>query len=153
LIADGTGRFDVFTIASADPLTRRVTADRAFAPPYAAGSIIVETNVDTFQLEAQPDGTRTLVRVTGAGSVQPMIDRVDELGFEVSTIDEVTGALTPMSISALSDGPWLRGSPGGMYDEDVFRIRHVAITLTLRGFEPSPARRSIRFGVALRNAR
>jgi prepilin-type N-terminal cleavage/methylation domain-containing protein len=150
LIADGSGRFDVFTVASVDAATRRLTADRAFVPPYAAGSVIVEAEVYTFQLEVQPDRTSTLVRVSSGGAVQPVVDRVETLAFEVSGFDDF-GELAPLAPGQLIDGPWWRGNPGGLYDEDVFRIRRVDVALTLRGIEPSNARRSIRFGVVLRN--
>jgi prepilin-type N-terminal cleavage/methylation domain-containing protein len=150
LIADGSGRFDVFTVASVDAATRRLTADRAFVPPYAAGSVVVEAEVYTFQLEPQPDRTSTLVRVNSGGAVQPVVDRVDTLAFEVSGFDDF-GELAPLAPLTLSDGPWWRGNPGGLYDEDVFRIRRVDVALTLRGVEPSNARRSIRFGVVVRN--
>lgn len=152
LITDGSGRFDVFTVSSVDATTRSLSADRAFIPPYTAGSIVVEADVDTFQLEAQPDGTRTLVRVTAAGAVQPIADRIDSLGFEVHGFDDA-GALMPIGIAALRDGPWWRGEPGGRYDEDVFRIRYVEIALALFGVQTAEMRRSIRFGVATRNGR
>ena len=151
VITDGSGRFDVFGVASTDAATRRLTPDRAFVPRYAAGSVVVEADVDTFQLEAQPDRSRTLVRVSAGRAVLPIVDRVESLTFELSGVDD-SGALQPLPIEAFFDGPWLRGYPTGMYDEDVFRIRHVDVTLTLTGVEPSSVRRSIRFGVMLRNA-
>lgn len=152
LITDGSGRFDVFTVASVDAATRSVRADRAFVTPYAAGSVVVEVDVDTFRLDDQPDGTTTLVRVSAAGAVQPIADRVDGLAIDAFAFNEA-GALMPLATAALSDGPWWRADPVGLYDEDVFRIRYVEIALTLRHGDRADVRRSIRFGVALRNAR
>ena len=152
LITDGSGRFDVFTVSWIDATTRSLVADRAFVPPYAPGAIIVEVDADTFQLEEQRDRTNTLVRVTAAGAVQPIADRVDSFAFDVYGFDD-SGALAPIAIGALSDGPWWRRDPGGFYDEDVFRIRYVGIALTLRGSEHREMVRPIRFGVAVRNAR
>lgn len=152
LITDGSGRFDVFTVSSVDPVARILTAERAFVPPYTAGSVIVEADVDTFQLEAQPDGTHTLVRVSAAGAVQPIADRVESLAFEAYGFND-SGALLPIGIAALTDGPWWRGDPRGLYDEDVFRIKYVDVAVTVIGVPTADLRRSIRFGVAIRNGR
>ena len=152
LITDGSGRFDAFTVASIDAGAGYLIADRAFVLPYAAGSIVVEADVDTFQLEAQPDGSSALVRVSAAGAVQPLVDRVNDLAFELFAFDDA-GRLIALPPGVLSDGPWLRGDPGGSYDEDVFRIRYVEVALTLRIKEPPALARSLRFGVVPRNVR
>ena len=152
LITDGSGRFDVFIVSAVDAVTRRLSADRAFVPPYGAGAIVVEAAADTIRLDAQPDGSHALVRVSAAGAVLPVIDGVENIVFDVSGFDDA-GMLAPFAIGTLDDGPWFRGLPGGLYDEDVFRIRLVDVALTLRGASPAGVRRTIRFGVALRNVR
>jgi prepilin-type N-terminal cleavage/methylation domain-containing protein len=150
LIADGSGRFDLFTVATADAATHRITARRSLSAAYAAGSFVLEVDVYTFQLDTQPDGSRTLVRVTAAGAVQPLVDRVSALAFEPYAIDEA-GTPAPMPAGVLTDGPWLRGDPDGSYDDDMFRVKRVDVRLTLQGAAPSTSERTLRFGVFLRN--
>jgi prepilin-type N-terminal cleavage/methylation domain-containing protein len=150
VVADGSGRFDVFTIASAHPATRRLTPARPLTPPYAAGSIVVEADVYTFQLEAQPDGSHALVRFTAAGAVQPIVDRVIRLHFEPYAFDD-NGEPAPLSIGELTDGPWWRGSPDGDYDDDVFRVKRLDVVLSVQAAPPLTTQRTFRFAVFLRN--
>jgi prepilin-type N-terminal cleavage/methylation domain-containing protein len=150
VVADGSGRFDIFTIAMAQEATERLTPARRFMPPYAAGSIVVEVEAHTFQLESQPDGSRTLVRVTAAGAVQPIVDRVTRLQFEPYAID-AGGEPTPIPVDELTDGPWWSGGPDGDYDDDVFRVKRVDVVLSLRAALPLTVERTFRFAVFLRN--
>ena len=150
IIADGSGRFDVFTIASAHAATNRVTPARPLQPPYAAGSIVVEVDVYTFQLDAQPDGSQTLVRITAAGAVQPIVDRVTKLQFEPYVLDNA-GQPTPVPAEELLDGPWWAGAPDGDYDDDAFRVKRIDIALSLQGGPPVAVERTFRFAVFLRN--
>ena len=151
VIADGSGRFEVFTIASADAATGRLRPGRSLVPPYAAGSIVVEVDVYTFQLDAQPDGSHALVRVTAAGAVQPIADRVTTLHFEPHTLD-AGGEAKPIPIGELSDGPWSSSGPDGDYDDDVFRVNRLDVSLSLQAAFPSRVHRTFRFAVFLRNA-
>jgi prepilin-type N-terminal cleavage/methylation domain-containing protein len=82
LIADGSGRFDVFTVLAADAATNRIVPGRSLTPPYPAGSVLIGVEVSTFRLATQPDGSHALVRVSAAGAVQPVVDRVSALWFE-----------------------------------------------------------------------
>ncbi len=150
VVADGSGRFDVFAIGSAQAATRRLTPARPLTPPYAAGSIVVEVDVYTFQLDAQPDGSRALVRLTAAGAVQPIVDRVISLHFEPYALDD-NGDPMPMPTDVLTDGPWWRGGPDGDYDDDVFRLKRVDIALSLQASPPMTVQRTLRFAVFLRN--
>lgn len=150
LIADGTGRFDVFTVAAVDAATRRLTGRRSLSQAYPAGSFVLEVDADTFHLEAQPDGSRTLVRVTAGGAVQPVVDRVSAVWFEPFLLD-VIGSLVPMPVGMLTDGPWLRGEPDGDYDADSFVVKRVGITLTLQPAPPAKGDRTFRFAVNVRN--
>ena len=151
LITDGSGRFDVFTIASAQAATARLTLARPLRPPYVAGSVVVEVDIHTFQLDLQPDGSRTLVRVTAEGAVQPIVDRVSNLQFEPYALD-AGGEPTPMSIAELTDGPWWSSGPDGDYDDDVFRVKRLDIALSLQAAHPLTVQRTFRFAVVLRNA-
>ena len=81
-IADGTGRSDIFTVGSIDAAARGLAPRRPFDQPYAADATVVEVDVYTFRLDPQPDGSFALVRETGSGAVQPIVDRVSEVTFE-----------------------------------------------------------------------
>lgn len=82
VIADGTGRFDLFTVAATNTGLNSVSSDVSFAEPYPAGSLVVEVDAHTFRLDAQPDGSKTLVRETVAGAIQPLVDHVSALSFQ-----------------------------------------------------------------------
>jgi prepilin-type N-terminal cleavage/methylation domain-containing protein len=150
LIADGSGRFDVFTVDSVDAAASSLTARRALTPPYASGSVVVEADVNTFQLELQPDGSRTLVRLSGGGAKQPIVDRLSSLTFEPYALDDA-GMLSPLSAAPLMDGPWSRAEPDGDYDDDVFLVRRIDISITLQASAPSSIARTFHFAVFLRN--
>jgi len=81
-IADGQGRFDVFVVGSTNAPARRLTPATSFALSYPEGSVLVEVTADTYRLDEQADGSLTLVRVTAAGAVQPVVDFVASLSFE-----------------------------------------------------------------------
>lgn len=82
MIADAAGRYDVFTVGSINTNGGSITAVRPFDRVYAADAVIVEVDVYTFRLDAQADGSSTLVRQTAAGAVQPIVDHVTDLRFE-----------------------------------------------------------------------
>jgi prepilin-type N-terminal cleavage/methylation domain-containing protein len=151
LITDGSGRFDVFTIASAQALTARLTPARPLKPPYVAGSVVVGVDVHLFRLDLQADGSRTLVRVTAEGAVQPIVDRVNSLHFEPYALN-ASGVPTPMPVAELTDGPWWSSGPDGDYDEDIFRVKRLDIALSLQAAHPLTVERTFRFAVVLRNA-
>ena len=83
LIADGTGHFDVFTIAAVHAAARLLTPESALSRSYPAGAVMVEVDQFTFGLAEQPDGSYSLVRTTAAGAVQPVVDFMNGLSFEV----------------------------------------------------------------------
>lgn len=84
VIADGTGRFDLFTVSATDEGQHSVSSSVSFAHPYPAGSLVVGVDAHTFRLDPQPDGSRTLVRQTVAGAIQPVVDHVTDLSFHAS---------------------------------------------------------------------
>lgn len=83
-ITDATGRFDIFTVGSIDVAARGIAPRYPFDHPYAADATVVEVDAYTFRLDPQPDGSFALVRETGSGAVQPVVDRVSDLRFERS---------------------------------------------------------------------
>ncbi|HJU41646.1 MAG TPA: prepilin-type N-terminal cleavage/methylation domain-containing protein [Vicinamibacterales bacterium] len=82
VISDTSGRFEVFTVGSSDGAMQSISPRRRFDEPYAADATVLEVDANTFRLEPQPDGSFTLVRETGAGAVQPIVDRVSDVRFE-----------------------------------------------------------------------
>jgi len=83
VVADGAGHYDVFSIGAANAGPRRVTPASALSRSYPAGAVIVEADQLTFGLAEQPDGSYSLVRTTAAGAVQPIVDFVNGLAFDV----------------------------------------------------------------------
>jgi len=83
-VADGEGHFDVFPIAATNAGARQLTPAKGLSQSYPAGSVLVEADRFTFNLREQPDGRYALVRVTAAGAVQPIVDFVSGLAFEVT---------------------------------------------------------------------
>lgn len=81
MIASADGAFDVFIVASADRATRLLSPNRSLSRAYALGAIVKEVEAHTYRLAAQPDGSRSLIRVTAAGAVQPVIDFVSSASF------------------------------------------------------------------------
>lgn len=80
-IADGSGRFDLFIVMATDQGLNSVSSSDVFAEPYPAGSVVIEVDAHTFRLDAQPDGSKTLVRETVAGAIQPIVDHAAALSF------------------------------------------------------------------------
>ena len=81
MISDQDGGFDVFIVAALDVVLRRLTPDRVLSHVYPAGSKVVEVEQQTFSLDLQPDGSYSLIRVTAAGAVQPIVDFIPALAF------------------------------------------------------------------------
>ena len=77
----GGGQFEIFTVGATDPASWGVSPRRRLDHAYAAEATVVEADVFTFRL-APADGSYALVRETGAGAVQPIVDRASELRFE-----------------------------------------------------------------------
>jgi prepilin-type N-terminal cleavage/methylation domain-containing protein len=83
LISDTSGNLEVFSIASVDAGARRLTPARALSRAFPSGSTLVEVDQFTFGLSEQADGSYSLIRETIAGAIQPIVDFVSELSFEV----------------------------------------------------------------------
>jgi Tfp pilus assembly protein PilW len=84
VIVDAAGHFDVFVVASTSPGARRLTPNQTLSRAYGAGSVVVEIDESTFTLDQQADGSLSLIRVTAAGAVQPVVDFMSSLSFAFS---------------------------------------------------------------------
>lgn len=80
-IADDRGGFELFIVGATDIASRSISPRRPLSAAYIAGATVVEVEAYTFRLDPQADGSRTLVRETAAGAVQPIVDRVAGLRF------------------------------------------------------------------------
>jgi prepilin-type N-terminal cleavage/methylation domain-containing protein len=100
-VADGTGRFDIFTVGSIDVAARGIAPRRRFDQAYAANATVAEVDAYYFRLDPQPDGSFALVRESGAGAVQPIVDRVSEVRFERS----LGARRIDVTLTLLSHGP------------------------------------------------
>jgi prepilin-type N-terminal cleavage/methylation domain-containing protein len=84
IVEDAEGSFDVFSIASANAGGRSITPAAALSQAYVAGSSVMEIDQFTFRLAEQSDGTFSMIRETAAGAIQPIVDFVADLSFEVT---------------------------------------------------------------------
>ncbi|HUQ88225.1 MAG TPA: prepilin-type N-terminal cleavage/methylation domain-containing protein [Vicinamibacterales bacterium] len=91
LIADGSGHSDVFSVASTNAGARRLSPARALSRSYPVGSAVIEVDQSTFSLARQTDGSDSLIRRTAAGAVQPIVDFVTGLSFDVIGRDAAAG--------------------------------------------------------------
>ncbi len=91
VIADGAGHYDVFTIALTDAGAGSVSPARALSRSYPAESVVIEVDQLTFSLALQPDGSYSLIRRTAAGAIQPIVDFVTGLSFDVIGRDVPAG--------------------------------------------------------------
>lgn len=153
-IADGSGRFDVFIVASTDIRRGEITASLPFSSPYPSGSLVVEVEAQYFRLDDQDDGSRALVRETAGGATQPIVDHVTGMGIELWR------DAPPILVSAddLDDGPFLAGGPEGSYDADLLAVRRIDVWISvevppvLLRTPTMPRTRMLRATFALRNA-
>ena len=93
VVADGNGHFDVFPVAAINSVTRQLTPAQPLSQSYPEGSVLVEADRFIFSLREQPDGSYSLVRQTAAGAVQPVVDFVSGLAFEVTGQSAAAGFL------------------------------------------------------------
>lgn len=106
MIADGPD-FDVFVVGSTNVALRRLTPKQALSRAYRAGSAVLEVERNTFGLDEQDDATFSLTRITAAGAVQPIVDGIRSLSFDVDgprvEIRLVVHAADPVLQRAVAD--------------------------------------------------
>ena len=83
MIVSGDGAHDVFVIGATIAAARWLTPNHTLSRAYPAGSVVIEVERNTFRLADQPNGSRSLIRETAAGAVQPIVDFVTDLSFNV----------------------------------------------------------------------
>ena len=87
MIVSGDGTHDVFVIGATIAAARWLTPNHTLSRAYPVGSVVIEVEQDTFRLADQPNGSRSLIRETAAGAVQPIVDFVTDLSFDVQGED------------------------------------------------------------------
>lgn len=75
-IYDGSGAFDLAAVDQVDAGSWSVVVEPPISRPYEAGAVVSEIAIATFGVQADPDGTGRLLRRTGGGAVQPIVDHV-----------------------------------------------------------------------------
>ena len=98
MIAGGGGIHDVFVVGTTMADARWLTTNHSLSRAYPAGSVIVEVDEHTFRLADQPNGSRSLIRETAAGAVQPIVDFVSDLSFDVQGEDSPAGFFRPRQV-------------------------------------------------------
>jgi prepilin-type N-terminal cleavage/methylation domain-containing protein len=88
MVSDPVGR-DVFKVGSTDPAVRTLTPAAALSQTYPAGATVRRVEQSLFKLDARS----SLVRVTAAGAVQPVVDAIADLSFAVAA-DRIDVSLT-----------------------------------------------------------
>jgi prepilin-type N-terminal cleavage/methylation domain-containing protein len=152
-IADGTGRFDVFTVASTNSARGQIAASVSFSSAYPAGSFVIEVEAQHFRLDDQGDGSRALVRETAGGATQPIVDHVAAMGIQL------WHGAPPILFGAgdLDDGPFFSGGPEGSYDADLLAVRRIDLWISVEApavllhAPGTPDSRTLHATFALRN--
>ena len=121
LIIDGDGRHDVFAIGSVDAGTRSITPESALQHSYPTGSGVFEVDQFTFRLDEQPDGSYSLIRETAAGAIQPIVDGISELAFEVIGREIEAGVVHPERVDVFMIVEALTESLRSVMSARVFR--------------------------------
>ncbi len=126
-IADGSGRFDVFTVASTNSGRGEIAAAESFSSAYPAGAFVIEVDAQHFRLDDQGDGSRALVRETAGGATQPIVDHVAAMGIQL------WHGAPPilLSVRDLEDGPFFTGGPEGSYDADLLAVRRIDLWISV----------------------
>ena len=116
MIEDGQS-YEVFSIAATDVAARRVTPAMALSQWYPSDSTVVEVEQLTFRLVEQPDGSYSLIRETAAGAVQPIVDSIGGLSFDV----------TPRHVDV-----WISVEPSAASPQPLANGRAFRTSITLR---------------------
>jgi prepilin-type N-terminal cleavage/methylation domain-containing protein len=101
LIADGDAHHEVFSIASVNVAARSIAPDGILSQSYPSAASVVEVDQFTFRLAEQPDGSYSLIRETPAGAIQPIVDGISELSFDVAGREIDAGFVQPEQIDVL----------------------------------------------------
>lgn len=137
IVFDDSGAFDLFTVSSIQGNILNVLHNmRDSTRTYAANtSHVVEATSRTFYLKTdRVTDTVQLMQYGGAGGADvPVVDHVVGLSFTYlgePITTSVGPELSPIGSGELVDGPWRPDAVDpNRYDEDLLRVRAVAITV------------------------
>lgn len=138
VVFDDRGHFDVFDVAAVSDTLTRIVPRRPLSRAYDTGDWVVSARVDRFGLVRQPDGSRTLTRVTWAGAVEPLVDGVVDLDIVV------WGRADAPSLRDADEGPGLSSyglappPPGEADGEAIFADGEHCMARRVGGAPQSP---------------
>ncbi len=124
LVADASGRFDLFRITRVSGGAATLRPHGAPAAAYTAGAFVTAIVQRTFERDA---ATAQLRVYDGDQSDQPVVDHVAALSFRYFAAAP-GGGLVEVPLASLADGPWVSAGSTRV-DRDVFRIRLVRVAL------------------------
>jgi prepilin-type N-terminal cleavage/methylation domain-containing protein len=161
VIFDGTGSFDLFSIASvAGSAAGLELLGESMSAVYLPGAVVAKASSRSYYRDAS---TNTLmVYDNGAGAALPLVDNVVGLAFEYfgdpsppvhpkpplgvanclydakgdySAAGMLTlasdGSLAALPLAMFSDGPWCGGGTN-LFDADLMRIRRIRVTIRIQ---------------------
>jgi prepilin-type N-terminal cleavage/methylation domain-containing protein len=135
-IVDLRGRFDLFEIGSVSAAAGRIMPMMPLARAYRASARLIEVDATRAGLRTEPDGSRTLVRTTWAGAVEPIVDGVVSMQLRVLALaapPEIDEAAVPAPAGLASYGPPPPGAddvdPDGVWPDG----EHCAVTRDTMG--------------------
>lgn len=80
-VLDDLGGFDIFTVQATNAGQRSLRPSASLSSAHPAGALVIEVQSETFELQRQGDGTRTLMRIPAGSMAEPMIDGIVGLSF------------------------------------------------------------------------
>ena len=150
LVFDEGGRWDLFRVTSADPVTLTLERVHTTRTHFAPGAVIAPVTVVYYYYD---DDRAQLRRYNGWAGDLPLVDDLVDLQFsylgsspsESPICDSVRGATGPLvaiDLAEFGDGPWC-GPVDLPFDRDLLRIRAVEVSVRvqsgleeLRGADP-----------------
>lgn len=89
--------------------------DRALALPFPAGAVVASPVTATYGTRPAGGDSRTLVRITGGGAEQPMLDNVVEFEVAADSGDPWRIGGLSVRIRLQAPGAWMRGPVGYLF--------------------------------------
>jgi type II secretory pathway pseudopilin PulG len=82
VVYDGSGAFDRVVVGAIDPATWSLVVDPPLSRDYAAGALVSEVVMSTFDVDVDAGDGGRLMRRTAGGALQPIVDHVVSFGVD-----------------------------------------------------------------------